>query len=192
MGEAKRRRDNPAAARAAVERDLRRGFDQSRKMFGDDHFAAIAYGDGTVDAGPPSDMGDGEGVLITFTVGCRGELTEVQAHEAAEGWRRATRRYPKALFYLVFAGYDDDPRELHEFPEVCAYAQEWAKLVGLDDEAAADHWLGTCKGRISLPLEGDKLRGCGFSVLIGLGVFGAEARAEALVRGGFGSTRREN
>jgi hypothetical protein len=59
-------------------------------------------------------------------------------------------RYPKALFLLTFAGYDDDPRELHELPEVCAYARTWAELAGMDNEAAAESGLEPARAASSL------------------------------------------
>jgi len=54
----------------------------------------------------------------------RGQLTRAAARNAAKAWRKATERYPKAVFNISFAGYDDDPRELNEFPDVCSYAKQ--------------------------------------------------------------------
>jgi hypothetical protein len=46
----------------------------------------------------------------------------------------------------MIAGYDDDPREIWEFPEVCRYVRQWAKATGLDNPDVADLWLGSCEG----------------------------------------------
>ena len=94
--------------------------------------------------------------------------------KAAAAWRTITAENSKAKLMLHIGGFDDDPRELWEFPEVCAYAPQWAKLVDLDAPEEADEWVaGSCgRGRLARPLTDDELLGNGFSVLSGLGVFG--------------------
>ncbi len=70
--------------------------------------------------------------MVMFTIGARGDLTPSTCEKAAAAWRTITAENPKAKFVLQVGGFDDDPRELWEFPEVCAYVQRWANLVGLD------------------------------------------------------------
>ena len=118
--------------------------------------------------------------MMMFTIGSRDDLTPSMCEKAAAAWRRITAENSKAKFMLHIGGFDDDPRELWEFPEVCAYAQQWAKLVGLDTPEEADKWVGSCEGRLARPLTDDELLGNGFSVLSGLGVFGPEAQEDAL------------
>ena len=73
-------------------------------------------------------------------------------------WRTITAENPKAKFVLQVGGFDDDPRELWEFPEVCAYVQRWANLVGLDTLEDADKWVGSCEGRLASPLTDDEFQ----------------------------------
>jgi hypothetical protein len=44
------------------------------------------------------------------------------------------KRHPKASFQISIAGYDDDPRELCDFPEVREYVCRWAKCAGINFE----------------------------------------------------------
>ena len=66
-----------------------------------------------------------------------GGLTEEKARTSAQAYRLAHARYPAAKFGLFIAGYDDDPRELWEIPEVAAHVRCWAALAGLTDVASA-------------------------------------------------------
>jgi hypothetical protein len=118
--------------------------------------------------------------MVMFTIGARDDLTPSTCEKAAAAWRTITAENPKAKFVLQVGGFDDDPRELWEFPEVCAYVQRWANLVGLDTLEDAGKWVGSCEGRLASPLTDDELQGNGFSVLAGLEVFGPEAQADAL------------
>ena len=172
MGEAKWRRDHPEAAREAATRDIRRGARFMREL------GVPAQAVSSDDMSDWPDQGDGEGVFVPMSIGMRGDLTDADAEKAADMWRKATARYPKALYNLMIHGYDDDPRELWEFPEVCAYVRKWAELVGLDDIDEADRWFGSCRGRRYPPLDGVMASSLGF--LAGCGVFGDEMRDKAL------------
>jgi hypothetical protein len=103
--------------------------------------------------------------MVMFTIGDREDLTPGMCEKAAVAWRTITAENPKASFELNIVGYDDDPRELWEFLDVCAYVQRWAKLVGLDDIEEADRWVGS---------------GIGLALLAACGVFGDEMRRESL------------
>jgi len=115
---------------------------------------------------------------MIFTIGSRNDLTPGMCEKAAAAWRTVTAENPKATFVLNVVGYDDDPRELWEFPDVCAYIQQWAKLVGLDDIDEADKWIGSCEGRLS-PIK-DLTEPNGLAVLAACGVFGEEMRRVSL------------
>src|SRR5262245_33537983 len=60
-------------------------------------------------------------------------------------WQKALAKYPKAYIHPHVAGYDTDPRELWQIPEVCDYLCHWARFAGLDHSSAfgalpnADH-----------------------------------------------------
>jgi hypothetical protein len=109
-------------------------------------------------------------------IGIRGNLTNTEVNRCVAMWREVTARYPKAVFVLQFVGYDDDPRELWEFPEVCRYVRRWARSAGLSDFGTADYWLGTGEGRLPTPSE----HAWGVSFLAACGVFGEALRQTAL------------
>src|SRR5689334_19337505 len=89
----------------------------------------------------------------------RGDLTKRTAREMAETFRKARTRSPQSRIMLVFCGYDDDPRELWQFPEVCRYLKWWARFAGIGDwqAAAAVPWANSSWG---------------MGLLIACGVFG--------------------
>jgi hypothetical protein len=128
------------------------------------------------------DCGDGEGVWIPFTIGRRDQLTKDEVKSVAEMWRAATARYPKAIFQILFLGYDDDPRELWEFSEARRYVRWFARLTGLNDPAEADRWVGSGEGRLEASLDPERMPylTTGSGLLAICGVFGEQARQLAL------------
>ena len=86
----------------------------------------------------PADLpaGDGTGLFIPITIGTRDNLTKAEAHSSAALWRNVKQRYPKAEVYAHLVGYDQDPRELYEFPEVRRFMRWWARAAGLDERRA--------------------------------------------------------
>src|SRR6266516_1731002 len=58
--------------------------------------------------------------FVMFVAGHRGALTRGAARLAAKEFLTLRRVAPDSYVMLSIAGYDDDPRELHQFPEVCA------------------------------------------------------------------------
>jgi hypothetical protein len=70
--------------------------------------------------------------IVALTVGVRGHLTRSVAKRSAMAFRKIVATYPEVYVMLHFSGWDDDPRALWEFPEVCRYAQLWARLAGVD------------------------------------------------------------
>jgi len=77
--------------------------------------------------------GDEEGVMIAFTIGMRGSLTEHEARAAARAWRKTIAQYPKACVCIGIAGYDSDPRELWRIPEASRHVRRWARFADLND-----------------------------------------------------------
>jgi hypothetical protein len=68
---------------------------------------------------------------VVIMLGTRGHLTEQYAREAADSFRQMRARLPKAEIALTVGGYDDDPRELFQVPEVCRFVQFWAGVAGV-------------------------------------------------------------
>ena len=55
-------------------------------------------------------------------------------------WRETSMRFPNSGFYLQIAGYDNDPREPWEFPEVARYVRRFARTAGLDSRKLVTKW----------------------------------------------------
>jgi len=123
--------------------------------------------------------GDGTDMVVNFSIGYRGALTKQEAKRIAGIWRKSTERYPNAAFTLSMMGYDNDPRELYEFPEVTRYVRRWARYTGMDNLAVADRWIGPSsvgfKVLVKLGMPGLN----GFSFLAGCGVFGKDFQQAA-------------
>jgi hypothetical protein len=84
--------------------------------------------------GPDDDTskyGEGQRLMIAYNIGWRGKLTNKNAQEYAEGWRTMRAKHPAATFCPIVAGYDEDPRELWEIPEVVKYVRQFAELAGI-------------------------------------------------------------
>jgi hypothetical protein len=103
--------------------------------------------------------------MMPVIIGTRDDLTEQAAQTCGEMWRTAVKRYPKALFVIQMPGYDHDPRELWEIPEVTHYVRRWAYYAGMDDIIVADRYLGASSA-IGQPAT------AGFGFLAACGVFG--------------------
>jgi hypothetical protein len=171
MGEAKWRKDNPDKARQAVRDDLRRMVR-----------AASELGIPQMAVGPNKDdwpEDDGDGTMCNFVLGSRGALNEKEARAAADMWRTATARYPKAFFQILFLGYDDDPRELFEFEDLRRYVCRWAELTGMNDAFTANRWIGMGNDRLPVPVE-PGIFTAGMGLLIACGVFGEAERQRIL------------
>jgi hypothetical protein len=167
------RKDDPIEARKAVEKEVRDITKFVRKNRGQ----MVGYGDGGLADLPP---GNGEETLISFAIGARDKLTKAYAKTAGTAWREAIRRYPKAHFVVSLFGYDDDPREVWEFPEARRYVRQWARFAGLDDPVTADCWLGTGQGRLDKPVSLGTYEGSGLAFLGVCGVFGEEVQQAVL------------
>jgi hypothetical protein len=103
-----------------------------------------------------------------FCVGKRGRLTYHAASVRAYAFRTTIAAHPRAYVILNFAGYDDDPRALWEFPDVCRYAQKWADFAGVANpdapfianlsESSVEILtkLGVFRGNVHGPLDAPK------------------------------------
>src|SRR5262245_15349857 len=61
--------------------------------------------------------GDGERTMINLLIGTRGSLKRKDARDAADTYRKIAAQYPKAVIYVMIAGYDTDKREIWDIPE---------------------------------------------------------------------------
>ena len=123
--------EDPDSARRLAAKDVARLLATAHAIGGKD-FHATGYDATSV--GSTAALGDGEGVHIELTIGMRGSLARSFAKAAAKTWREMLKRHPKALFGVSIAGYDDDPRELCDFPEVREYVCRWARFAGINFE----------------------------------------------------------
>jgi hypothetical protein len=71
-------------------------------------------------------------------LGSRGQLTKRLAKEMGRAFRQLRERQPTTPIGLLVDGYNDDPRDLWEVPEVCRYVQWWARFAGLSDWRIAE------------------------------------------------------
>jgi hypothetical protein len=119
--EAKREND-PKIAAEMVERDLARV-----------HQLARANGIQRVGFdGKLPDHGDGAGTMAMVTLSGCDELDRAAIARAAGMWRKVKTKYPKGLFTINLAGFDEDPREIPDIPDAAAFFRGWAQAVGID------------------------------------------------------------
>ena len=165
------RRDDPIEARKQVEQEQ----DTLRKLISSEKGHLLSFDDKST-----WPTGDGDHYLIPFQIGFRGVLTKHEARRAARLWREVLERYPNGAFVISITGYENDPRELYEFPEVTRYVRWWARFSGMDDLIAAERYLGLSSpaGRLLAQLGNLGLNS--FAFLAGCGVFGDEFRTAAL------------
>jgi hypothetical protein len=137
--------------------------------------------------GLPKDLppGDGEGMMIPFIIGMRGNLSKTEAHKAGAMWRSAIKRYPKAIFYLNLIGYDQDPREIWEIVDAARYVRRFARAAGLDDPDEALRIFGpgspTFEAGVAIGgAVGKTMLQATIGFLAGCGAFGEELKQQAL------------
>jgi hypothetical protein len=147
MGEAKRRKatEDKAMAEAAVAKDAR----HMGRGLANLGMPAAAHTFAEIDKLPGKAM---EGAGVFLTIATRDDLSEAAARAAGAAFRNIRKKQPEAPIMLNILGYDDDPRELYEFPEVCEYLLWFAETAGLKDWRAAMEvpWLHVGWGIILL------------------------------------------
>jgi hypothetical protein len=109
--------------------------------------------------------------VIFQVIGERGRLSKKEARASAELWRDLVQQNPRALFIISVLGYDDDPRDIWEFPDAVRYVGWWARYAGMDNFETAKRLLEPLPGR-------EHSSALGF--LAACGVFGEEAKRVAL------------
>jgi hypothetical protein len=170
MKEATQMPEDKKLARQQVESDFRTSLLKMKRQLPADMPVNVVCLDDADRSLPP---GDGEGLFAPVTIGCRDKLTKREARACAELWRKATRQYPKAIFYLNLLCYDQDPREVWEIVDAARYVRRWARFAGMDNIETALHFLGPASaagthGAVSL------------SFLAACGCFGDEMKQAAL------------
>ncbi len=114
-----------------------------------------------MDALPPPDGDEGEGLFISLSIGSRLDLSRKAVEIGAQDWRRTRQRYPKACIYVNLLGFDDDPREIPHIGPAAKFLRRWARAVGITDPETAE--------RQGLAIES-------IQVLAAAGAFGKEWR----------------
>lgn len=64
--------------------------------------------------------------FTALMIGVGGHLTPQDARDAAMAWR-GLRLLDVRNIYINVHGYDDDPRQLWDIPEVASYVRKWAR-----------------------------------------------------------------
>lgn len=70
-------------------------------------------------------------VLVEF--GSRGDLSDATITEMKDAPRLCVQYYPGRPLLISIGGFDDDPRELWDIPEVADYVRRFAMASGLHD-----------------------------------------------------------
>jgi hypothetical protein len=90
----------------------------------------------SVDETPSSSAGAIDSFLVQLNLGYRGELTKNAAKNAATEWRKIRERYPRARINVGIFGYDQDPREVWEFPDARRFVHWFARFAGITPQEA--------------------------------------------------------
>jgi hypothetical protein len=97
--------------------------------------------------------------MVQLVIGTRADLSAEAAIEAAETWKRIRAQSPHSIIGVCFLGYDQDPRELHDFPEVGRHLRRWARAASIPrDVEAASREIGD---DMQFPVLMELLGACG-------------------------------
>jgi hypothetical protein len=93
------------------------------------------------------DRPDLKRAVLGFMVGTKANMNRKDMATAVLAWR-ALKIEPTTAITLVFGGYDDDPRELWEIPEVCTYVRKFCAKTNAHEhpqvEPQSRNWLLLC------------------------------------------------
>jgi hypothetical protein len=123
MGEAKWRRDNPELAQAAADKDRANLLGFFEKMGVPNTYCEYDES-GQVDL-----QSIDRKTLFNLEIGQRGNHSRIVAEAAAKAFRKVAPKAGPGMILLFIPGYDDDPRELWDIPDVAAYIRLWASLA---------------------------------------------------------------
>jgi hypothetical protein len=93
------------------------------------------------------DRPDLKRTVLGFTVGEKGLMNRKGIATAVLAWR-ALKIEPTTAIVMHFGGYDDDPRELWDIPEVCTYVRKFCAKTNAHEhpqvEPQSRNWLLLC------------------------------------------------
>lgn len=85
--------------------------------------------------------------MIVFSVASKGDMNRRAMAAAVLAWR-ALKIEPSTAITMHFGGYDDDPRELWQIPEVCSFVQRFCAKTDAHKhpqvEPQSRAWLLAC------------------------------------------------
>jgi hypothetical protein len=85
--------------------------------------------------------------VLGFTIGTKTEMKHKDLATAVLAWR-ALKIEPSTAIMFHFGGYDDDPRELWDIPEVCTDVQKFCAKTQAHKhpqvEPQSHNWLSLC------------------------------------------------
>ena len=110
--------------------------------------------------------------MMMCTIGSRDDLTPSMCEKAAAAWRTITAENPKAKFMLHIGGFDDDPRELWEFPEVPPTPSRWANSSASTPPRKQTSGSGRAKGVLHARLRMTNCRAMDFPFSLASGFLG--------------------
>jgi hypothetical protein len=94
-----------------------------------------------------SDQPDLKQAMLAFSIGSKGEMDRRAMAAAVLAWR-ALKIEKNTAIVMHFGGYDDDPRELWEIPEVRRFVQKFCAKTNAHEhpqvEPQSRNWLLAC------------------------------------------------
>jgi hypothetical protein len=94
--------------------------------------------------------------MVAFTIGSKTEMHRKALAAAVLAWR-AIKIEPTTAIIMHFGGYDDDPRELWQIPEVCRFVQKFCAKTKAHEhpqvEPQSRDWLLACGADPSRPVK---------------------------------------
>jgi hypothetical protein len=75
--------------------------------------------------------------MMMFTIGARSEFTRRAMATAVMSWRALVFR-PSTAVVMHISGYDDDPRELWQIPEVCDFVRRFCEKTRAHEHPAIE------------------------------------------------------
>jgi hypothetical protein len=93
--------------------------------------------------------------MLAFSIGSKAEMDRKALASAILAWR-ALKIEPSTAIMMHFGGYDDDPRELWQIPEVCSFVQKFCVKTKAHEhpqvEPQSRNWLLACGADPSRPV----------------------------------------
>lgn len=108
-------------------------------------------------AGKPQDLTK---TMMVFSICSKAEMHSHALAMAVMSWR-ALKIQPSTAVTMHIGGYDEDPRELWQIPEVCAFVTEFCSKTGAHNHPAVEpisrNWLLACGADPNLTVSVDMI-----------------------------------